>query len=739
MGKDVAKYTVPASFRHESPVNCYRTSGSPSLHIRARIRIESMNHLRSLLLVIVALVLGTAVAAAQDSTRYYRLYLRDKGTSVQTIRPGDSLYAVAAAGLTPRALARRAKVLPADSLVTMLDLPVLGEYLARIQETGVVVLQKSRWLNSVMVLADSAAYERVRVLPFLDSAVVMRARERAAEPFGKRTVVTNGTTSPPLSTCITDHYGAAATQNRLIGIDEAHRMGIAGEGVLIGVLDAGFDPRNHEALRGLNVIGEYDFVNNDSSAADAEGEDAEGHGTTVMSMIGGMRDGTLVGGAIHASFILAKTEDVRSERHVEEDDWVAGIEWIEAMGADVTNTSLSYTTFDDPEAPHLYSELNGHTAFASRGLNQAVRFGMICVVAAGNDGQKSYRYIGVPAEADSSIAAAAVDSTGRIAPFSSRWFGDSPRLKPDVAAMGVANWGANHSGASAYLTGQGTSYAAPMTTSAIALLLSARPSLRPWEVRALLYATADHADRPDTAYGHGVISIERALAAMSRTMPVVGYPRAVLIGPSLAIAAGVRLTRPGQTVPGSPPTEYLAVTVRKVGSAASTTVAIPQPLYGTARWYFPAGIEGEALTESDRVEITFIDRADGAVIRRDTIGLGGQDFAWNAGRTVESIYADHSVLCASIAAPGNDIDATATPNPFVTSTVIGYQTNTTAHVTLVVYNTLGEEIARLVDERALPAGFHTAYFESNGIPNGAYFYMLRVGDTVRTGRLVHLH
>ena len=92
----------------------------------------------------------------------------------------------------------------------------------------------------------------------------------------------------------------------------------------------------------------------------------------------------------------------------------------------------------------------------------------------------------------------------------------------------------------ALLTGQGTSYATPMTTSVIAILLSARPQMRPWELRQLLYRTSDHASAPDTAYGHGVINCGRALSELSRPAPVVGFPRAAIVNGLLAIAAGLR-------------------------------------------------------------------------------------------------------------------------------------------------------------------------------------------------------
>ncbi len=706
---------------------------------------------RLALCALAVLVFGAGSAAAQDSLRYYRLYLKDKGTPARVLRPGDAWYAAAAAHLAPRALARRAKVLPQDSLVWTDDLPLFQPYVDAITATGARIAQRSRWLNTAMVIADSATYEQLRTLPFLDSSRAVFARRRAEQPFGKRTPLVQGASAtqlvPPIGMrCITELYGKAYTQNHAVRLDAAHRLGIAGEGVLVGVLDAGFDWRNHEALKRLNVIGEYDFVDDDSTAYDAEGQDAEGHGTAVMSMIGGVMEGVLVGGAPHASFLLAKTEDVRSERNVEEDNYVAGLEWLESRGTDVTNTSLGYTEFDASERSHPYSDLNGHTAHASRGINHATRLGMLCVVAAGNEGAHSYRYVSVPGEADSAIAVAAVDSNGVIASFSSRGFGPRSNrpgpgpMKPDVAAMGVANWGADHANPTGLITGQGTSYASPMTTAVVALMLSARPDLRPWEVRDVLYRTSSRALAPDTAYGHGVINLDSALWMLSHDRPIVGLPSVVLdYNNTMRIAAGVRYaggmptTRVADT---SNPAAYLELRARPLHAAGATVMTTAQPFSGLALWATQATIGGTALAFGDSLELTIVHRATGATLRRDTVRLR----TGNELQLSETSYSRNlmlgSVLCELPLPPATSV-ATAVPNPFHLSCVIQYQVNKSAQVSLVVYNTLGQEVARPVQRQAMDAGFYTAFFQPHDLPSGTYYYLLSVDDATVSGELVY--
>jgi hypothetical protein len=609
----------------------------------------------------------------------------------------------------------------------------------------VQVAQMSRWLNTVMVRADSNQMLLVRALPFLDSTRVLRTRRKSEAPIDKPVAFpAQPYESPatPLPTCITEAYGFAATQNRVIGIDVAHRMGIAGEGVLVGVLDAGFHWRDHEALKYQNIIAEHDFVNGDGNAADEPGEDAEEHGTAVMSMIGGLYDTVLIGGAPHVSFILAKTEDVRSEKNVEEDNFVAGLEWVEAMGADVTNTSLGYTDFDFPETGHPYSDLNGHTIMASRGLNHAVSLGMICCVAAGNEAQKSYRYIGVPAEADSSFAIAAVTSSRIIAGFSSRGFGPGstfttlPRsLKPDFAAMGVGNFGANHASTTALITGQGTSYASPMATAAVALILSARRSLRPWEVRELLRETSDHFSAPDTAYGYGTINLSAVFDEMSRTAPVIGYPRVRIGSHGIVVAAGVHYLGgfPHSSVTDGDPTAYVDLRVRRLGSQQTETFSVPQPLDGVARWYLPGSIAGDAVRPGDSLEMTFSFRRDGSVIRLDTVGAFDSYVA-----DAHSAYRGVSTLCETLSEPQLNA-GNAVPNPFGLFTQIEFETDLKEKVSVIVYNALGQEVARVIDDQELDPGFHTAFFEPQGLPSGSYYYAIRQGDVVRTGAMVYIH
>ena len=66
------------------------------------------------------------------------------------------------------------------------------------------------------------------------------------------------------------------------------------------------------------------------------------------------------------------------------------------------------------------------------------------------------------------------------------------------------------------------------------------------------------------------------------------------------------------------------------------------------------------------------------------------------------------------------------PNPFNSSTSIEYSLSIPAHVTLSVFNTRGQEIATLVDEK-MSAGNHRTIWNAKEAPSGMYFLRIQTG------------
>jgi hypothetical protein len=75
------------------------------------------------------------------------------------------------------------------------------------------------------------------------------------------------------------------------------------------------------------------------------------------------------------------------------------------------------------------------------------------------------------------------------------------------------------------------------------------------------------------------------------------------------------------------------------------------------------------------------------------------------------------------------------PNPFNASTVIEYQVPQACHVTLEVYNILGEKVATLVDSKQ-QAGYRSITWDASEVSSGLYFYKLTAGDFTETRRMM---
>ena len=191
-----------------------------------------------------------------------------------------------------------------------------------------------------------------------------RVREEAVEPLpdaGAPRSHSQATADGPLD------YGAAVHQVRQMRVPELHERGLHGEGIVVAVFDSGFPNLAHEAFASMTIVAERDFVNGRDSVRGS----VDAHGTNTLSTLGGYAPGQLVGPAYAASFILAVTDDVRSETPVEEDNWAAAAEWAEALGADVISSSLGYLDFDLPYTSYTNRDMNGETAVTTRAAARA--------------------------------------------------------------------------------------------------------------------------------------------------------------------------------------------------------------------------------------------------------------------------------------------------------------------------------------------------------------------------------
>ena len=425
------------------------------------------------------------------------VFFTDKGIPSTEL---ESHLAVTRMAFPERVTWRRAKVRGA-CLADERDLPVNPAYFGGITDLGVTHRATSRWLNAVSVAAPA------RLIPDLAALSYVREVRRVAS--FRRTPVATGT--PPFSSPAASSggraldYGRSDDQVDLIDVPAVHDCGLSGAGVIVCMLDTGFD-REHEALDHLDVIDEWDFINDDPVTHDESGDpwDQDDHGTYTLSTLGGFHEGRLIGPAYGASFLLAKTEDTAHERPIEEDWWVEGIEWAEANGADVVSSSLGYLDW------YSYSDMDGDTAVTTIAADIAVENGVVVCNAMGNEGQ-GYGAIIAPADGHNVIAVGATYSDGYLTEFSSSGPSYDDRTKPEVCAQGYDVYSATTSGTSSYTWVAGTSLSTPLVAGTVALLLEAHPEWTPFDVRDALMSTADHWWEPDNYYGWGVVSALQAV------------------------------------------------------------------------------------------------------------------------------------------------------------------------------------------------------------------------------------
>ncbi len=441
-------------------------------------------------------------AARSDAPHLVWVYLREKGDTSARLGEAQALLSV-------RARERRKKR-GRGALVRFADIPPVSEYVDAVRERVSGVRHVSRWLNAVSVEATGRQIEELQRLPFVKALDAVRRYSKGADE--QMVSMSRSRSLREAPSALDLDYGNSFGQLEQINVPAMHALGLDGEGVLIAVFDTGFKNLRHEAFSHLDILARWDFVNGDSAVGNNGDMGDGGHGAFALSIIGGYSEGELIGPAHRATYLLAKTENTESETPVEEDNWVAAVEWAEAWGADVITSSLGYLSFDPPFPGYSFEDMDGETAVTTRAAQMAAERGIVVVTSAGNGGfAADLNTLGAPADGKLVLSIGAVDAFGARADFSSVGRTADGRIKPDVMAQGVLVKGIDTSTPNQYALSSGTSFSCPLAAGVVALLLQAHPEWNVMRVRRALRSTANNAASPTRLVGWGILDGVAAL------------------------------------------------------------------------------------------------------------------------------------------------------------------------------------------------------------------------------------
>ncbi len=393
------------------------------------------------------------------------------------------------------------------------DLPVNPDYIQQVEAIGVTLLNTSKWFNSITIYTtDPNAINTINNLPFVlsvekSSPTKNLTDEKFKKPFFANESYTGIPETGMLKSSTSGDsydYGAAFNQIDMLNGIALHDLGFDGAGMIIAVLDAGF--LNTDDLEAFDYLWDNDKIKGYRDFVDPINPnifDSHYHGSMVLSTMGANLPGQIVGTAPQADYWLLRSEDGESETLIEELNWVSAAEFADSLGADIINSSLGYTTFDDPSQNHTYEDMDGNTTPITIGADIAASKGILVCNSAGNSGGGSWQYIGAPADGDSVFSIGAVDGNGNYANFSSTGPTYDGRIKPNVVAQGAGStvvepWGGSVS------SGNGTSFSSPITAGMVACLWQAHPTKRNTDIMTAVEQSGSLAGDPTDLLGYGI-------------------------------------------------------------------------------------------------------------------------------------------------------------------------------------------------------------------------------------------
>ncbi len=650
---------------------------------------------------LIVLLLFASLTFAQSTSKYF-IYFKDKGVSETAhFSKTSAKYSEALNSLSEKSIKRRIKSMGKE-YITYEDLPVNKQYIVKVKGSGAEIVWTLKWLNAVSAFLTDEQYQEISRYDFVKNIESVKKTKQIKEKIEAKGLKKTSSTS---ETKYKYDYGASLTQYELSEIPIVHDAGFTGTGVTIGILDAGFWWENHPALQNNKVLAERDFVYGDNNTDDNDAS----HGTAVFSLVGGFAEGNIVAPAFNAQFVLAKTEDVRSETHSEEDNYAAAMEWMDSIGVDITTTSLGYNEFDSGEGNYSYSDMDGKTTVITKVAELAFSRGILTVTSAGNEGNNSWKYITAPADGFNTISVGAVKSNRILASFSSRGPTYDGRIKPEVVAQGSSCYHANAYSKTEYGYGGGTSYSGPIVAGIAGQLLSAYPHLNNEQMRSIIIEACDSTEKPNNDYGYGLLSAKRAVEFPNLKKENGNYTlNKIVLDENMADGDSLTVG----ILEGKADVGDIYI-MKKNGHYFSLTL--------------PSYQEGEELT------LLFSVKKNGD----SNIPIGGNyKFKYGSLDIVLGIKDVVATIPETFSLGQNY------PNPFNPSTYFVLSLPQQEYVTVNIYNILGEKVRTLVSKNFSVGNYKLSWDGTNDfggkVASGVYIYTAISKNNLASKKLIYL-
>ena len=458
---------------------------------------------------LIAVLIGSCLFISEAEAQFtsYIIKLKNKGGNPYSIST-PSAY------LSQRAIQRRTKY---GIAIDSTDLPVTPSYITQIAAVAnVTVLNVSKWHNSVSIkTSDPNAITTINGFAFVQSVAAIAPRLQIptvrkfnlpAEPF---------VPSQRPTGIDADYFNYGAGSLAEINLHKGqflHNIGLRGQGMLIAMLDGGFQSYNtldamDSIIANNQVVDTWDFYSKHSTVSDDHW-----HGMACLSTIAGNIPGTFIGKAPKANFMLYRTEDVVPEYPIEEFNMVCGMERADSAGTDIISASLGYSEFDNAIFDHTYADMNGNTTIAVIGADLAAKKGILFFNSAGNEGGATWHYLTTPSDGDSVVAVGAVSAAGAVAGFSSYGPSSDGQIKPDVASVGdnaLVQWTNN-----TITLMDGTSFACPNMAGLGTILWQGFPEVNNMRIVRALREAGSIASTPNDRIGYGIPDMKSAFGTL---------------------------------------------------------------------------------------------------------------------------------------------------------------------------------------------------------------------------------